>query len=371
MFWRLYNRITRWRRFFYLFLIVVFVVKIISFFSATRKDEEELHTLCLTTTSPSDVFLRLAPNPDGVGHVALNIIYGMVYSNYRGWRFVGYRSENNPHNIDTERFLDFIFWKRECYSNSHALNAVPFKRRRRVESVGEMERMPRLPPGTLIESTFLEMRDATADRSTMDHIFTDNVLLDLLHLSSHGVKKELARFSHFQKCSAVSTTVAAHLRWGDFVPGERSNIRAWLFVLLTRIQQLVPSPCVHVFTSVLTHEEEEALLAEMAFFTDAGIAVHVHVEAAGSATEDLISTVAHFIDADVFVMSPSSLSVLAGVLSKGCIVYPTVMKLYPALSHWMKVRLFQSSDAVFTEESMVEEMADMIDALPKCVRNLK
>lgn len=361
------------RHYLYLLLISLCIFKIIRFLfnSSSDSDLGSLHTLCQTTiASQSDIYLQLAPNPDGVGHVALNIIYGMVYSYYRGWRFIGYRSDNNPHNIDTERFLDFIFSQPECYSDSHVLNKVAFKSKVRIDSVGTMERMALPVKGTVIETTFLDLRDASADRSSVDHIFTDVVLHDLLVLSSKGVQNELTRFSYFRQCAISRTTVAAHLRWGDFAPGERRSIRDWLFVVLIQIQHLVSDSCIHVFTSVLTHDEEHILMNEMVHFTDAGISVHIHVEAANTATEELISNVAHFIDADVLVMSPSSLSVLAGVLSKGCIVYPKVMKLYPALGHWMQVPMRQFGNLVFTLETMAEELAEMNKALPQCVKNL-
>jgi len=378
--WRFYNRIMRrWQLLIMtisLFTVACYLLFYV-IFTNTKEDEEEESlpfTLCQTATkSSSSAFLQLLPNPDGVGHVALNIIYAMVYSHYRQWQFIGYQNNNNPHNIDTLRFLDFIFWKQECYSDSHPHNMVTFKSRVDINDVSSMERMPNQASGTLITTTFLDLREATADRNSVDHLFTEDVLHDLLYISSHGVRQELARFSYFQQCSPSSstTTVAAHLRWGDFSPGERRSIRDWLFVVLTRVQQLFPGSCIHVFTSVLTHEEQEILMAQMTQFTDAGMAVHIHIEAADSATEDLISSVAHFIDADILVMSPSSLSVLAGVLSKGCVIYPRVMKLYPALSHWIQVPMRQMGEPVFTMENMAEELAGMTATLPTCVQSLR
>lgn len=357
------------RRFIYLFMLLALVWTLISLTTSREAESDSPRIFCQSTHSSSDVYLHLGYNPDGVGYISINMLFAMVYASYRGWRFGGTSNKNRPHNVDSERFFEFIFWKRECFSDEKTLSLPTLTSIERVGGIAQLEKLRHVEPGTLFEIVYADLRDAAADRANLNPFFTKPVLQDLRRLASYGVRQELDRFSYFRQCPSSSVTVVGHLRWGDFDAGERRRIRDWLFSVLTHIQQLIPNTCVHVFTSVLTHEEQTSLLLSMQHFTDAGIAVHIQVEVAATATDDLISNMAHFIDADVFVMSPSSLSVLTGLVGRGCMIYPRPMKLFPPLAHWMQVPLHLSPEA--ESDSLTDSLADVTSSLPLCVKSLR
>jgi hypothetical protein len=210
---------------------------------------------------------------------------------------------------------------------------------------------------------------------------TEDLLSDLKEGASCGVRETLSKHTVFKGGPGVLRLVA-HLRRGDVTKAVpmRWAEDDYYFNVVAGIRAAVGSRVVdaHAFTSCTTAKDCASSNTNNLVKKYAGQLISLHVSreyATQKATEDAISTWAHFIEADIFLMAKSSFSHVPAMLNRGCVVYQAFW--HAKLPHWISIDQGSLDSAVSGSEKLqnqnrINELAEFFrEELPRCLLNFQ
>ena len=271
----------------------------------------------------SSTVVQLGLRDDGVGASLQHFLYLAAYVHYRGWGVDGVRemlAQPSGHGINKTLFFDFMFPNISNIGtltlSNQPLNVVRIESSQDLELLGTVEKTSY---AVHLDRFDLE-RMASHKGLTLDDYFTDNFLAIMRNLTICSVKRELAERSLFHKHGAKKLRVVAHVRRGDVraILGDRWTPDAFFLGVLKEIRDIYPHAELHVFSSKSAPSEDDSVWKE---YWDSGIHVHVTEESKMTSTEQTITAMAHFMTADVFLMSKSSFSSVPALYNPNCVLF--------------------------------------------------
>jgi hypothetical protein len=253
------------------------------------------------------------------------------------------------HGLNGSEFMDFL------WGDVQALNYATYPHRPKNESkvvhlqrTIELERSSTLTYPDVdywLDSNYFDM-GAIAMSSTIGRYFNDEFLGRIRQAASCGVAASLQRLNVFTN-TRRRLTVAAHIRRGDVDVENHANrfVHDSVYIaLFSAIRGLYPDADLHAFTSFDTYNGTLWNIMTKHYRTF-NVALHITDESAGSCTRDSLNAMAHFMTADVLIMSKSSFSAVAAYYNPNCVIYipfwahglPHYIKLPPDLDDYYRM----------------------------------
>ena len=312
---------------------------------------------------------------DGMGAEMQSVIHAVAYSFYRGWNFLGfqeYKWQHNPHGIQERDYMNFFWGDGRLLEYSQYPDTKPVMAHL-AESVDVDKFQGGKNVAYFIDKNKFDLdKIAILSKLPIERYFSPLFLSTIRAVVACQVQTSLNKtylFGNHHK----RLTVAAHIRRGDvdahetyrYVPDE-------LFLsVLTAIRKMYPYADIHAFTSTLMtptlqQKHNDELLTLQNKFKAHNFTLHVTDESSANNAEQSMNTVAHFITADVFVMSKSSFSSVPAYYNPNCVIH--VPFWWSSLSHYINLpkNVSDIEGAVRTVET---QLPACISALPK--RNAK
>ena len=275
------------------------------------------------TNKSSSTVVQLGSRYDGVGASLQHFLYLTAYVHYRGWGVDAVPqilAQSLDHAINKTLFYDFLFPNISNIGTStlsnQPLNVVRVEFSKDLEVLGTVENT-----SYAVLSANFDLETIASQRGvTLDAYFTDNFLAIMHNLTKCSVKRELAERSLFHKHGAKKLRVVAHVRRGDVhaVADDRWTPDAFFLGILKEIRDIYPHAELHVFSSTYASSGDGMDWKE---YWDSGIHVHVTEEFNTTNTEQTITAMAHFMAADVFMMSKSTFSSVPALYNPNCVLY--------------------------------------------------
>ena len=322
-----------------------------------RTVDDLFHGKSITTV------VHLQQRGDGMGAVMQSIIYLAAYVRFRGWSFGEINrhvaDRPHPHGVQKGLFFDFLF------PNISQMGPA-------VHSEMKMDKV-HLPNSSMLNlvetqpNTFYEVnsdvfdldRIARENHSTLDQYLNSDFRELARSVSTCSVRKELDANSVYKGKKWEALRVVAHVRRGDIISHADRYIPDNYFIgVLKAIRDIYPLAELHVFShnDKLTNDNS----AVWNQYLENGIGVHIANENHQSNTADTITAIAHFMTADVFMMSKSSFSSVPAYYNPNCVLYTPFW--HDPLSHWISL----------PSNFSVDSAADILKSqLPACVAGLR
>lgn len=290
---------------------------------------DEFH--CHSYSTVEDLFLnkssstvaQLSGRADGVGALLQHTLYLAAYVRYRGWGvedILGQLSMPSDHAINKTLFLDFMFPNLTNIGKSvlseQPLHVIDVQSSRDLDNLQAVENTTY----ALRETQFDLEVIANIKNQTLDDYFTSDFLAIMRNLTICSVKRELSERSLFHKHGSKKLRVVAHVRRGDVLDNHENRYTPDVFFIgvLKTIRDIYPHAELHVFTSRSDSRESDMIWKE---YWDSGIHVHLTEEYLSTNTEKTITALAHFMSADVFMMSKSTFSSVPAFYNPNCVLY--------------------------------------------------
>ena len=311
----------------------------------------------------STTFVQVEQRGDGMGALLHSIIYLAAYVKFRGWSFGEFNRHlvDRPHPHGAKKGLIFEF----LFPNINQMGLASSQDNQ--TKIVHIEKSPMLDPlnglpntAYEIHSDFFEL-DAIArnNNCTLDRYLNANFLELLRNVSSCSVMKELAKRSVFKGNERRDLRVVAHVRRGDVQSNSDRYMSDEYFIkVLTAIRDIYPRARLHVFSHNDNLTNENTAIWNQ--YLKQNITVHVANEYLETNTAQTITAMAHFMTADVFMMSKSSFSAVPAFYNPNCVLYTPFW--HDPLNNWIILPANHSA-----------EIATNIlkSQLPACVKALR
>lgn len=271
----------------------------------------------------SSTVAQLGGRFDGVGALLQHSLYLTAYVRHRGWgvgEVLRQLAGPSDHAINKTLFLDFMFPNitkiGKSTNSDQPLHVVKVRNTRDLDALGT------------VKNTAYEVRSSQFDLEviaekngrTLDDYFTSDFLTIMRNLTKCSVERELAERSLYHKVDGKKLRVVAHVRRGDVRVDAQSRWTPDEFFIgvLKEIRYMYPHAELHVFSSKSDPLGDDMVWKE---YWDSGIHVHVTNEHLANNTEQTLTALAHFMSADVFMMSKSTFSSVPAFYNPNCVLY--------------------------------------------------
>ena len=273
----------------------------------------------------STTVAQLGGHSDGVGALLQHTLYLTAYVRYRGWgagEVVRQLAGPSDHRINKTLFNDFMFPGLTTIGKSiqsdEPLHVVDVENSQDLEALGT------------VENTFYEVRSSLFNLETiaqhkgltLDDYLTPSFLAILRNITICNIERELEEKSLYHKHGAKKLRVVAHIRRGDIrkEQEDRWTTDEFFIGVMKAIRDIYPHAELHVFSSAgnaLSNSSSPVWKP----YKDSGMHVHITDESLPTNTEKTITALAHFMSADVFLMSKSTFSSVSAFYNPNCILY--------------------------------------------------
>ena len=300
---------------------------------------------------------------DGMGAVLQGMIYLAAYARGRGWSFGEVdrhiADETHPHGIQKRLFFEFLF--PNIFKMGHAVQSGTKMDKVQVAN-SSMLNLVEAQPNTFYEvnSDIFDLDSiARENNCTVDRYMNSDFLELARSVSTCSVWKELNARSVYKRKKWKALRVVAHVRRGDIISHADRYIPDNYFIgVLKAIRDIYPLADLHVFSHSDDPKDKNSSVWHP--YLKSGIGVHIANEYHKSNTADTITAMAHFMTADVFMMSKSSFSSVPAYYNPNCVLYTPFW--HDPLSHWI------SLPSNFSIDSAVNILKSQ---LPACVAGLR
>ena len=326
--------------------------------------------------------IAIGTRSDGIGALTLHIIGGLAYAYHIGVGFGGaidtrsdFFTRASPHGVDRTRMLDFVFGdSRQVVGSTSSTDpqlrllnlrdypalvakALTRNSRRDISLMHSSLEKLRSDVSKAKALYFLPC-DSVEPPPPLYHVFMSEAFLRMLRQGSLcGVSAIFSEHSSYFPHEDADTrrvlTVALHIRRGDIESDEKLIKTRFVedsryFDVVEAIRRVVPSDvnlAVHGWMSCLSPMQCQHANETSAEYRERGITLHLDNEQHANATTQTLVAWSHFIEADIFVMSPSSFSQVPALLNRHCVIFTPrwrsrhkhVEQRYEALPNWINI----------------------------------
>jgi hypothetical protein len=317
------------------------------------------------------ISLFMGERHDGNGATMQHLLYTISFAFFRGWNFAGVIPASAhgvimPHHVDQNMFLDFFWGNNKLLARTNYPNNINMST---VDTCVDLLSVPDAPNTNYHVKKIgfdLEKIANFSSLANLDRYFSTPFLTTIRSIASCGVQNALQKSTVFSS-SLISKdsqtpphkrmTVAAHIRHGDISSGFRFVPDEIFIEVLSTIRDLYPYAELHAFTSALAIDKKSNLLLQK--YTARNISLHIADESKGNTVETL-NDIAHFITADVFIMSKSSFSAVPAFYNPNCVIY--IPFWHMPLAHYIQLPV-DTNDILGAVQSVREQ-------LPVCINSL-
>jgi hypothetical protein len=301
-----------------------------------------------------NVCFSLESKNDGVGASLHQVLYSMGYAHYHKLIYLGIGKNHVSHHVPFSKVLCFLFGEEATtltksfyYQNSSCIyNTV------NVGSFTELDENV-LRRKDNIHYHFNNCVLPLDWKNKLNQYFSTSFLLEiqtnvLLNMISHPLFN--LQYYNFDNILKKVINIAIHLRRGDIRIGDKYRWVSLQFYepVINQILLLYPNAAIHLFSSVLKHKQYQNLMKELKYIN---FTTYNHISYEGGkngkneieSTQDVITTLSHFITADILITGKSSFSLSAALLNPNCIIY-TPYHYHEPLAHWIQLTEDKNSD---------------------------
>jgi len=325
--------------------------------------------ICNATSEASLVQLYTRAMGDGLGSVALHIIYAAGIAARLGFVFRGALGGDGKalrqHRAQKNYIIDFLFGHDQIEIGAGPAKPEHVFLDRTLPPEG-MIQMPWADPYHALNPRSLSLwRNETLpsakvqawqqDKFELSEINVDFILprpfrqkLREQWECAMRYRGTLPNVTAIPWTAASSPTnyarldVVAHYRRGDAeLQPYRSSMmlhRQWYFVVTRHVQLVYPNSTLRAFTSCVSEAQcAEITSTEVPIWKEHGIALTVDNEHGSDPNGDWERTFAQLASADILIMAKSSLSHLAAMFASSCVILSSEDRKHTPLSNWIRL----------------------------------